>query len=474
MKKRKEGRMKKLLMFFLIAIFIVAFSYSQSITVTSPHSGDFWEKGKTYTITWTKSGNMNANVKIRLFQGGTKVLSITNSTVNNGSYNWTIPATIPNGSYKIRVKTIDNAVYDDSDVFTIANTPAQTASITITNPHSGQTWYKGNTYTITWRKSGNMNANVKIRLFQGGTKVLSITNSTVNNGSYNWTIPATIPNGSYKIRVKTIDNAVYDDSEMFRIENANIAFNQNINNALSKKGINESIRKFKLFPDLMVYGEKLFFTDLEQHVAKFHAAIKNIGKSDAKDVFVRLRVHPKDSSGRILMSQVATYTKTFSSIPVGRTVVFDQTYKLKTMGLTYHFIFEVNPDHSIKESNYNNNISKKSIVRENLPDLTTWIVTPKHSVWIESHVVARVKNIGKKRSSPTRLKFYIETKGTKYFDIPALDPGQSIPITRKVWFHSSKDVWAELWVDPDNLVREDHENNNHDKIKLDIRWQDLL
>ena len=208
--------MKKIIfMLFLIIVFIVASGFSQSITVTNPHSGQTLNKGNTYTITWTKSGSMNANVKIRLMQGSTKILSITDSTANDGSYRWAVPASLANGSYKIRVKTIDNAVFDDSESFTIGNAPAE--SITVTNPHSGQTWNKGNTYTITWTKSGNMDANVKIRLMQGGTKILSITNSTANDGSYRWTIPSSVSNGSYKIRVKTVDNAVYDDSNEFNI-----------------------------------------------------------------------------------------------------------------------------------------------------------------------------------------------------------------------------------------------------------------
>ena len=566
---------KKSLLLLFVLVFIVAVSYSQSITVTNPHSGDTWYKGQTYTIRWTKSGTMDTNVKIRLMQNGTKILGITDSTANDGTFNWPIPSNLASGTYYIRVKTVDNKVYDDGEPFTITNAPAQTASITVTNPQFGHTWYKGQTYTITWTKSGTMNSNVKIRLMQNGTKVISITDSTPNNGTFNWpipanlasgtyyirvktidnkvyddsydfkitnapqqtariivtspfteniwykgktytirwmrrgvmnsnvkirlmqngtkilaitdstpndgtfgsfrwTIPASVTNGSYKIRVKTIDNAVYDDSDVFRIESNNFTFDRDMNKALSDEGLISGVRKIKLLPDLMVYGERLYYVDLEQHVANFHAAVKNIGKSDAKNVLMKLMAYPKDSAGRILMSQVATYTKTFRSIPVGMTAAFDQTYKLKTMGLTYYFVFEVNPDHSIEESNYNNNLSKKTIIRENLPDLITWVVMPQHSVWIKSDVVAGVQNVGKKRSAPTRLKYYIEGKGTKYYDVPALDPGQYVYIDRNEWFHSAKDVWAELWVDPDNLVREDHENNNHYKIKLDIKWQDLL
>ncbi len=223
--------------FFLILIIVftlASIGFSQSITVTNPHSGDFWEKGKTYTITWTKSGNMNANVKIRLMQGNTKILAVTDSTPNNGSYSWTVPASLSNGSYHIRVKTIDNAVYDDGEVFTIGNAPA--ANITVTSPHSGQKWCKGKTYTITWTKSGKMNTNVKIRLMQRGTKILSITDSTINNGSYSWKVPASLSKGAYYIRVKTIDNAVYDDGETFSIIDTPIHIGEKITVTSPKKG----------------------------------------------------------------------------------------------------------------------------------------------------------------------------------------------------------------------------------------------
>ncbi len=213
---------KGALLFFLIALFIVTIGYSQSITVTSPHSGETWYKGSYYhyTIRWTKRGDMNANVKIRLYQGDSRVLSITDSTPNDGEYEWTIPESVDEGTYKIRVKTIDNAVYDDSEDFSIANPTSSSATITVTSPYSGNVWYKGKVYYIRWTKSGDMNANVKIRLYQGDSRVLSIANSTPNDGLYEWRIPVSISKGTYKIRVRTIDNLVYDDGEDFTIEEA--------------------------------------------------------------------------------------------------------------------------------------------------------------------------------------------------------------------------------------------------------------
>jgi hypothetical protein len=80
-------------------------------------------KDNTKTITWTKTGSQDANVKIRLYDstGTTKILDITNSTANNGEFSWLIPSSLADGNYIVRVKTVDNAVWDDSPIFKITS-----------------------------------------------------------------------------------------------------------------------------------------------------------------------------------------------------------------------------------------------------------------------------------------------------------------------------------------------------------------
>jgi len=114
---------------------------------------------------------------------------------------------------------MDNAVYGDSTVFTIAGPPV-TASITLTNPNIGSNWRKGSTYTIQWTKTGTMDSNVKITLRDSTstTKILDIKISTLNDGSYSWLIPASVAPVNYVIRVRTMDNAVYGDSDCFSIK----------------------------------------------------------------------------------------------------------------------------------------------------------------------------------------------------------------------------------------------------------------
>ncbi len=205
-----------------VALFLLAVGLleAQSITVTVPATGVTWYNGTGYTITWLKSGTMDSSVKIRLYDstGVTNICDITDATDNDGSYPWT-PTGIAAGQYVIRVKTVDNAVSDDSGVFSIANnTPA---GITVTEPTGSSIWVKGSSYTIRWTKTGRMDSRVKITLYDstGINKVYDISDGTNNDQEHVWAIPAgdTIPAGRYLVRVKTLDNAVFDDSPVFSI-----------------------------------------------------------------------------------------------------------------------------------------------------------------------------------------------------------------------------------------------------------------
>ncbi len=187
---------------------------SQSLVVTSPAAGSVWQKGRTYAITWLKQGVQNANVKIALFKdANTLVQTIATTTQNDGSYDWTVPATLATGNnYFIRVRTLDNLISDFSDKFSII-----VPVITVTAPVKGTVWAKGTTKTIAWSKVGAQDANAKIQLFRGTSKVLDITLNTPNSGAYDWAIPATLANAIYTIRITTLDGKVKGTSKSFTI-----------------------------------------------------------------------------------------------------------------------------------------------------------------------------------------------------------------------------------------------------------------
>lgn len=83
--------------------------------------------------------------------------------------------------------------------------PEYTA-ITVTAPNGGETWYRGNTKTISWKKDGNPGANVKIELYKGSTLSTVISSKTPNDGSYSWYIPTYLPTGTdYKIKITSYE-----------------------------------------------------------------------------------------------------------------------------------------------------------------------------------------------------------------------------------------------------------------------------
>ncbi|MEN8222853.1 MAG: hypothetical protein ABFR36_06295 [Acidobacteriota bacterium] len=219
----------------LISILILnGFIFSQSITVTSPVAGDRWEKGSTNNITWTSRACTDTRIKINIFRDrvdtSTFVEQIT--CTDTGRQSWRIPLSYASGNYIIRVKTEDNECRGDSGLFEIYADPVirETPEIEITAPDSSSDWNRGTLKRITWTKTGEMNNRVKIHLMNsaGTVEVRTISSTTPNDLNHLWLVPSTQAVGSYRIRVKTLDNNVSDLSPAFDIvRTPSLALQQN-------------------------------------------------------------------------------------------------------------------------------------------------------------------------------------------------------------------------------------------------------
>jgi hypothetical protein len=87
-------------------------STTPSITVVSPNGGETWQIGSTYQIKWTPN-NIGKNIAINLInytpgsyygqQYGIRDGSTVYDNADSGQFSWTIPSSIPAGSYKIYV-----------------------------------------------------------------------------------------------------------------------------------------------------------------------------------------------------------------------------------------------------------------------------------------------------------------------------------------------------------------------------------
>ena len=104
----------------------------ESITVTNPTSSSTWYKTEQYEIKWAWTGGFTT-VYISLHNASVAVLTLTTAggTPNDGSFLWTVPSTLADGSeYFIKIDGFVGIPSDMSDNFTIAIKPADPPSNT--------------------------------------------------------------------------------------------------------------------------------------------------------------------------------------------------------------------------------------------------------------------------------------------------------------------------------------------------------
>ena len=99
-----------------------------SVQVLAPNGGENWNGGSVHDITWSTTGS-GAFVSIDYStNAGSSWISVLSGTANDGSYGWTVPATVsPN--CLVRVSDTSGDPSDVSDrVFSISSTAAETVS----------------------------------------------------------------------------------------------------------------------------------------------------------------------------------------------------------------------------------------------------------------------------------------------------------------------------------------------------------
>ena len=174
--------------------------HADVLSVLTPNGGEVWAPGSVQTVSWSVdtgsgTGEVGAEVKIELWQGDS-VSSVLAWIVAaaDGSFSWSIPSSQAEGSdYRVKVYSrTDLSVADFSDgYFTI-----QAPTLTVESPNGGETWYGGETQSITWSTDGDVGAEVKIELWAGGAldRVLAWV-VAAGDGSYSWAIPSDVAAG---------------------------------------------------------------------------------------------------------------------------------------------------------------------------------------------------------------------------------------------------------------------------------------
>lgn len=186
-----------------------------SITITSPNSGtETWQVGSMQNISWTTVGISASDVstvRLRSESGqeyyipGNYLATTSGAISHAGSYQFTVPSSVPAGKYKAEVKIeVNGQTYSDAsnNFFTIT---APTRTVNFLSP-AGGTYGVGSVLTITLSEPDFSQSGQSLQLIRresGKTDsfVMFIGGNHAWTSSYSWTIPSDFSAGTYLIYV---------------------------------------------------------------------------------------------------------------------------------------------------------------------------------------------------------------------------------------------------------------------------------
>ncbi|KAF0130325.1 MAG: Na-Ca exchanger/integrin-beta4 [Bacteroidetes bacterium] len=191
---------------------IVSYPASGTIEVLQPSLGGIvWLRGNAYLISWT-SDFATGPVNVDLFKGGVFHANLV-SNYEGSTWVWNVPALTYAAAtdYKIRVTAFGGTVSDYSNFdFTLADTPGGT--IEVLQPNGGEILYINQGYLISW--IDNIPEAVDIYLVNSSPASEVLLEDDVIGSTWVWNVtPATSPDNSYRIRIKSsLSGSIHDES----------------------------------------------------------------------------------------------------------------------------------------------------------------------------------------------------------------------------------------------------------------------
>jgi len=154
------------------------------INVTQPYVDSSYDEGDAVAIRWDYDQYCGADVMIDLYDNGEHCMLIDSSVNINGSYNW--DAVACNGysnDYSVRVRDNDTHHYDLSPEFEII---PGACILELIEPNGGEDYFEEELVLIRWNVLGECGATAMIELLQYGEYCWTISDSTSNDGLYDW------------------------------------------------------------------------------------------------------------------------------------------------------------------------------------------------------------------------------------------------------------------------------------------------
>ncbi len=188
----------------------------EAFAVTQPNGGETWLTGQTHEITWEPAGGAQDSVAIELLHDGVACHTISSGAPGGGTFLWTVTGCWGDScAYAVRVTSLATGLADASDEdFCILS-----AELDLSAPNGGETWYEGETRTITWDASGAVGDTLQVFLARQEAICDTITlEAATAAGGLDWTVAscacgsAPCDSCAYTVRLVNPSTGITDES----------------------------------------------------------------------------------------------------------------------------------------------------------------------------------------------------------------------------------------------------------------------
>lgn len=196
-----------------------------SLALTSPNGGENWQAGKSNSISWTNSSNVDVvNIYYTTEQNPVDsnwILLGTNVTADAQIYNWNINENVNSTTASVKiVESVQNSKIESvsDNIFTISR-------LNLVAPNGGEFWAGGSPQTIKWISSDNVNSvHIDFSTDNGQTYSRLFSSVSAALGEISWNVPSSLFSDSIFVKIYDANNVnIADESDnKFSIGSINI------------------------------------------------------------------------------------------------------------------------------------------------------------------------------------------------------------------------------------------------------------
>lgn len=187
-----------------------------TLTITYPTSSDTLYRTNLHNITWTAQDVSTIKIQYKTMGWG-NLTGATGIDASLGTWQWEVDK-VAGANKQLKIVDESNAsVYDDSELFTIAN-----PTVTVTKPTESEEVIKGSTYTIEWTHVGMRKLKIYVST-DGENYELLLDEIEADDLAYEWTVSQSASATCY-IRLTNYYNETFkDESAVFSIVQPSVA-----------------------------------------------------------------------------------------------------------------------------------------------------------------------------------------------------------------------------------------------------------